>query len=240
LTTYSRRTTPSIGSPSSTAGAAHASGGMSIRSWQMSVSLAPIGPTVDHSQPANDAPSIGLNGLIALVQDTLLNFPQSLQAMPGNPVVAARFGFTAGLAMSVVGVLSIFRVFMLTTALAHLMNMYLIALGLIGAVVQGGFFPQLSPVGDFVRGQARCLSTSMGLACLQAAQCSLAFALGSVGHVLAGLVAVVACALQLILCHLQAGVRTIGQDGSCNFVSHPGPFAGGSAKTNEFIMQQCQ
>merc|ERR1712032_1684239 len=174
------------------------------------------------------------NGLIVLVQDTVMNLPESLQAVPGNPAVAARFGFTAGVAMSVVGVLSIFRVFMLTTALAHLLNMYLMVLGLIGAIVQGGFVPQLAPAGDFMRGQARCLSTSMGLACLQAVQCSLAFALGSFGHVLAGLVAVVACALQLILWHLQAGVRTIGQDGSCSFVSHSTPFPDSSAQTDEF------
>eukprot|EP00929_Paragymnodinium_shiwhaense_P029796 TRINITY_DN17006_c0_g1_i1.p1 TRINITY_DN17006_c0_g1~~TRINITY_DN17006_c0_g1_i1.p1 ORF type:complete len:216 (+),score=28.02 TRINITY_DN17006_c0_g1_i1:151-798(+) len=137
----------------------------------------------------------------ALAQGAGDNLPGSVKAIPGDPLIARRVGTAAGGLLALISFLALLGgIHLEEVAVAYLADAYGLAMAAVTLLIEAEF-PQVAAARDIVVSQARFLGTPLGVGGLQLAQGLLALSQGTVGHVLAGLLALVAGGLDLFLWH---------------------------------------
>merc|ERR1712085_90741 len=141
----------------------------------------------------------------------MANLPGALQAVPGDPIVARRAGVVAGVCLVLAAILGPIGVFSKEDSVTgDLDNFFTFLLAALTLVVELDL-PQTFVLREPIVSQAKFLSTPLGLAGLHAVQGLLACAQAGVGYVLSGLVALVACILQVLVWHMRSVAATDDQ-----------------------------
>mmetsp|Transcript_46395 Transcript_46395/g.92044 ORF Transcript_46395/g.92044 Transcript_46395/m.92044 type:complete len:189 (+) Transcript_46395:59-625(+) len=135
------------------------------------------------------------------------DFPGLLQAVPGDPVIAKRIGLSGGFALLIAALLGPFSVGIFiseASAVGHVANVYSLFLALLSLLLDAEFEQAAAPR-ELVLSHVRCLGLPQGVGVIHLVQSSLAFAQGSAGHILAGIPALIAGVLQLVIWRLRTG-----------------------------------
>ncbi|CAE8587076.1 unnamed protein product [Polarella glacialis] len=154
-----------------------------------------------------------------VAQDLIAALPSSLSAVPGDPAIASKAGFVAGVSLMLASVLGASGILeMEASSISHLSNTYVFLIAALAAVVEvetAPWIPQSATIArEVILGQARFLGTSAGMTGLQLVLCSLALAQGSVGYILLGLPALVAAVLDALVWHARSMSAQSAGDGS--------------------------
>merc|ERR1719330_422571 len=146
--------------------------------------------------------------VLVMVQGSLAslsaNMPGTIQAIPGDPH-ASRLTRTIGggatLVAAIFGPIGVLA--KESTPVGNLANLYQFALAIL-ALVLSVDMPQAAFVKEIVIGQARFLNSPLGLAVLHGVLGTLTCAQAGVGYILAGLLSLVACALEVMVWHTRS------------------------------------
>mmetsp|Transcript_94315 Transcript_94315/g.236792 ORF Transcript_94315/g.236792 Transcript_94315/m.236792 type:complete len:209 (-) Transcript_94315:162-788(-) len=162
--------------------------------------------------------------------------PAALRGVPGDPSVARHVGAAAAAALFVVALMGPLGVFQVeSSAVGHLADLQQTILAGLAFVLEADL-PQTAAIREAALGQARILGSPQGVAGLHGVLGAFALAQGSAMFIIAGLMAFVACALQLLVWHARF---VAAGDNTGLIAGEHMPHLQEDARNMDVIMQHC-